>query len=121
MLSTVFFFLELVEKLKLQVVQVYSAVECVVGHNSNNFPIMMVVPVTEAELIGIIDSLKNKNSSEYKGVSNKIPRLCDHLVSKPLTCIFIKSLSLAIFPDRLKYVIIKPLFKKGDRSNPANY
>jgi hypothetical protein len=28
---------------------------------------------------------------------------------------------LAIFPDRLKYVIIKPLFKKGGRFNLANY
>jgi hypothetical protein len=63
---------------------------------------MMVVPLTEAESVGIIDSLKNKNSSEYEGVSNKILRLCGHLVSKPLTYIFIKSLSLAIFPDRLK-------------------
>jgi hypothetical protein len=67
---------------------------------------MMVVPVTEAELIGIIDSLKNKNSSEYKGVSNKILRLCGHLVSKPLSYIFNKSLSLAIFPDRLEHATI---------------
>jgi hypothetical protein len=29
---------------------------------------MMVVPVTEAELIGMSDTLKNKNSSECEGV-----------------------------------------------------
>jgi hypothetical protein len=81
---------ELVEKLKLRDVRVYSAIECLVGHNSNHFPIMIVVPVTEAELIGIIDSLKNKNPSEYEGVSNKILRLYGHLVSKPLTYIYNK-------------------------------
>lgn len=56
------------EKLKLQDVRVYSATECLVGHNSSRFPIMMVVPVTEAELIGMSDTLKNKNSSECEGV-----------------------------------------------------
>ena len=76
------------EKLKLQDVQFDSSVSCLVSHSSNHYPIMMVVPLTETELIGIIDSLKNKNS-------NKILRLCGHLVSKPLSYIFNKSLSLA--------------------------
>jgi hypothetical protein len=48
MLSTVFF-LELVEKLKLQDVWVYSAIECLVGHISDHIPIMIVVPFTKAE------------------------------------------------------------------------
>jgi hypothetical protein len=67
------------------------------------------------------NSLKNKNSSGYDAISNKIRRLCGHLISKPLSYIFDKSLSLAIFPDRLKYAIIKPLFKNGGRSGLANY
>jgi fructose-1,6-bisphosphatase/inositol monophosphatase family enzyme len=28
---------------------------------------------------------------------------------------------LRIFPDRLKYAVVNPLFKKGDRSSIANY
>jgi Notch-like protein len=28
---------------------------------------------------------------------------------------------LGIFPDRLKYAVVKPIFKKGDRSNITNY
>jgi len=27
------------------------------------------------------------------------------------------NLSSGIFPDRLKYAVVKPLFKKGDKSN----
>lgn len=67
------------------------------GHNSNHYPFMMVAPVTQAELTGIINTLKNKNSSGYDTISNKIWRLGGHLISKPLYYIFNKWLSLAIF------------------------
>jgi len=65
------------------------------------------------EVRGITDFLKNKNSSGYDGISNKILRLCGHVISKSLSHIFNKSLSLAIFlpPDTLKYVIINPPFE----------
>jgi hypothetical protein len=55
--------LEILEKLKLQDVHVDAGISYMTSHNSNHYPFMMVVPVTEAELIGIIDSPKNKNSS----------------------------------------------------------
>jgi len=32
-----------------------------------------------------------------------------------------KIFSSGIFPERLKYAIIKPVFKSGDRSNVSNY
>jgi hypothetical protein len=50
----------------------------------------------------------------------KIERLGGHLISKSLSYIFKKWLSLDIFFDRLTYAIIKPLFKNGDRSSLAN-
>jgi len=88
---------EILEKLKLQDVHIDSGISYTMSHNSNHYPFMMVAPVTEAELIGIIDSLKNKNSSRYDVISNKIWRLGGHLISKPLSYIFNKWLSLAIF------------------------
>jgi hypothetical protein len=33
---------------------------------------MKTIPVTEAEIIGIINSLKSKNSSGYDDISSKI-------------------------------------------------
>jgi hypothetical protein len=29
-------------------------------------------------------------------------------------------LSMGIFPDRLKYAVVKPIFKNGDKSNVSN-
>ena len=91
------YILEILEKLKLQDVQVNSGISYIMSHNSNHYLFMMVVPVTEAELIGIIDSLKNENSSGYDAISNNIQRLGGHSISKPLSYIFNKWLSLAIF------------------------
>jgi hypothetical protein len=79
------------------------------------------MPITEAEVISTFSSLKNKTSCGYDGLSNKILKLCGSHVSKPLTYIFNISLTSGICPDRLKYVVIKSCFKKGDKSQIANY
>jgi hypothetical protein len=37
---------------------------------------MTPIPITEAEIIGIINSLKSKNSPGYDEISSKILQLC---------------------------------------------
>jgi hypothetical protein len=69
----------------------------------------------------IIKFLKPKNSSGYGGVSTKLIKISSPFISSPLTHICNKSLSSGIFPDRLKYAVVKPLFKKGDKSKISNY
>ena len=39
----------------------------------------------------------------------------------PLTYICNKSLSSVIFPARLKFSVVKPVFKNGDKLNSSNY
>jgi Reverse transcriptase (RNA-dependent DNA polymerase). len=47
-------------------------------------------------------------------------KLSTPFISSSLNYIFHKSLSLGIFPSRLKFSIIKPFFRKGDRNNMVN-
>jgi hypothetical protein len=77
--------------------------------------------VSYKEVENIIKSLKTKNSSGYDGISAKLLKISSCFISSPLTYICNKALSSGIFLDRLKYVVVKPLFKKGDRSNISNY
>jgi hypothetical protein len=42
---------------------------------------MKTIPVTEAEIIGIIKSLKLKNTAGYDEISTKILKHCVHIIS----------------------------------------
>ena len=57
----------------------------------------------------------------YDEISVKIIKQSASFISSPLTYICNKSLELGIFPSRLKYSTVKPIFKKGDRQNAAKY
>jgi len=77
--------------------------------------------VSTKEIEGIIKHLKPKNSSGCDGISTKLLKLSSSFISSPLTYICNKSLSSGIFPDHMKYAVVKPLFKKGDKTEISNY
>jgi hypothetical protein len=85
------------------------------------FPNIKLKLSSSKEVEKIIKSLKSKYSTGYDGLSTKLLKIRSSLISSPLTYICNKSISLGIFPDHLKYAVVKPLFKKGGRSSIANY
>lgn len=62
-----------------------------------------------------------KNSYGYDEISTKILKLIVPYIVSPLTYISNKSLSPGVFPDRLKFSIVKPIFKNGDKLITSNY
>jgi hypothetical protein len=42
-------------------------------------------------------------------------------IISPLTYICNESLAQGIFPDRLKFAVVKPIFKNGNKHEPSNY
>jgi hypothetical protein len=66
------------------------------------------IPVTKGEIINIISSLKSMKSSGYDGISSKILKLCCMFISTPLSYICNMSIITGVFPDCLKYAVIKP-------------
>jgi hypothetical protein len=87
----------------------------------DGFSTLEVVPITDAEVLCTITSLQNKHSTGYDGISNRILKLCGQYISKPLAYTYNKCLTIGVFPDRLKYARITPLFKKGHRLFISNY
>jgi hypothetical protein len=45
---------------------------------------MKTIPITEVEIIGIINSLKSKNSLGYNEISSNSLKLCGPQISRPL-------------------------------------
>jgi hypothetical protein len=76
---------------------------------------------TTGEIEEIIRNLKVKNSYGYDEISTKIIKASAPYIRSPLSHIVNRILSTGIFPHRLKFSEIKPVYKKGDRTNFANY
>jgi hypothetical protein len=68
-----------------------------------------------------MNSLKIKESSGYDEVSTRMLKISAPFISSPLSYICNRSMLSGTFPTRLKYTIVKPLLKKGDMENIANY
>jgi len=73
------------------------------------------------EITTIIKSLKAKNSYGYDEVTTKLLKISAKYICSPLTHICNKAISSGTFPERLKYSVTKPLYKKGDKTDPSNY
>jgi len=76
---------------------------------------------TTHEIDKIIRTLKTKDSYGYDGISTRILKISAPYVVSPLTYITNKILSSGIFPERLKYSEVKPLYKNGNASDLSNY
>ena len=77
--------------------------------------------VSTYEIKNIIKSLKPKNTFGYDEISNRVIKLSSPFITSPLTYICNAALKSGVFPDRLKYAIVKPIHKKGSKMDIANY
>jgi len=66
------------------------------------------------EIKKIIKSLKTKNKCGYNEISPQIIKLTAPFIISPLTYICNAVLSTGVFPDGLKYTIVKPIFLLQD-------
>jgi hypothetical protein len=73
------------------------------------------------EINKIINSIKCKDSAGYDEISSRILKKRAPYISSPLIFICNKILSTGVFPERLKFPEVKPLFKKGDPTDCSNY
>jgi len=73
------------------------------------------------EITSTIKSLKTKNYHGYDEISTELLKINATYICSPFTYICSKSILSGIFPDRLKFSIIKLICMKGDRMNPTNY
>lgn len=78
-------------------------------------------PFCSSEILDIIKSLKNTNSSGVDGISNKTLKHIAFNIVDVLAFIFNSSVFSGIFPKKLKAANILALFKKGDRRDVNNY
>jgi len=57
----------------------------------------------------------------FDKISIKLLTISAPYMCSPLTYICNKSILSGIFPHRMKFSFIKPIYKKGNKMNPTNY
>ena len=85
------------------------------------YPSMEYKCTTTKEIEQIIKLIKTKNSYEYDEISTKIVKESCPFISAPINYICNKMLFCGVFPDRLKYAVIKPIHKYDDRCEVFKY
>jgi hypothetical protein len=96
------YFVNIAEDLNNKFIDIGKALQALKKSYPENTAEMKVIPVTEIEVIDIIKSFKNNNSSGYDGISNNILKFCGNEISKPLTFIFNYLLATGIYLGRFK-------------------
>ena len=76
---------------------------------------------TTKEIEQIIKSHKTNNSYVYNDISTKILKIVCPFISSPTNYISNNMFFWVVFPFRLKYTIIKPLYKNRERCGVSNY
>ena len=87
---------------------------------NRTYPNLKYQYIPTKEIKKIITFLKSKNSHGYDDVSVNILKSSSPYISSPLCHICNKMLSVGIFPGRLKYAVVKPILKNGDKSDVSN-
>ena len=77
---------------------------------------------TPTDEIGkIIKSLSTKNTTGFDEISNRTIKISAHFIISLLTYLCNAIHCSGVFPDRSKYAIVKPIFKKGNNQEMSNY
>lgn len=92
---------------------------CTVGNHAAQS--MFFTPVTEVEIIEVIQKLPNKKSTGYDEIPITIIKESKEIIAPILTHIVNMSVAQGEFPTNLKLGILIPLFKKGDHKIIENY
>jgi hypothetical protein len=77
--------------------------------------------LTTQEISAIIKSITTKSTCGYNGISTKLLKVSREYITSTLTFFCNKVILTGIFSDRLKFSILKPVFKKGDKMYLKHY
>ncbi|KAI8500176.1 hypothetical protein Bbelb_217420 [Branchiostoma belcheri] len=97
--------------------------------NRDNIPVFQchqgstleTIEVTEDLVYKQLKSLRTDKSPGNDGMHPRVLRELAHVIVRPLTSIFQLSINNAELPDQWTEASITPIYKKGDKSDPANY
>lgn len=89
-----------------------------VKHVAHTFSLYLTEP---CEVLEIINTLNNTNAVGYDEIPVSLLKYCGDILAEPITHIINKSFQTGTFPERLKFTLIKPIYKNGEKTDFNNY
>ena len=87
----------------------------------SDFPVMPPINITTPGVEKLLKDLKVQKAPGPDGLTPKVLKECASSIAPILTVIYQKSISTGELPEDWLQANVTPLFKKGNRSEPANY
>ena len=84
-------------------------------------PTMPAIDITVPGVMKLLQNLKPGKAAGPDSVSPRVLKELAVVVADPLTRIYRKSLSEGRVPSDWKHALVAPIYKKGQRYDPANY
>ena len=84
-------------------------------------PILSSIKVTESGVRKMLQNLNPRKASGPDEISPMVLKTLADQLSKPLADLFQHSIQTGSVPAQWKQALVTPIFKKGDRTNAANY
>ena len=79
------------------------------------------VDVTEEQVRKEIERLNENSATGPDGIPARVLKELQNKIASPLTILFRKSIASAKIPDEWRDAEVTPIYKKGNKSDPANY
>ena len=76
---------------------------------------------TERYLFNILKNVEVTKAAGIDQISGKFLKDGARILEKPISELCNLSMTLGSFPDAFKIAKVKPLFKKGSKTDPSNY
>ena len=89
--------------------------------NPTDYPNIENIKVNEKGVLTLLTKLNTNKASGPDGISNKFLKACASEISPLITQIFQDSLNSHELPEDWRKANVAPIFKKGEKSTPANY
>ena len=90
----------------------------------SNFAItaeFFLVSTTEKQVLKIMQDIKNSKAAGLDKLSGKFLKDGTDILAKPVSTLCNLSISRRVSPSACKIAKLKPIFKKGKKTNPSNY
>lgn len=82
---------------------------------------IFITPIDANYVIKVIMSLRNTQSEGYDSVCTSVLKACKEELAQVLAYLINLSLQTGTFPEKLKVTTVKPVYKKGEKSDLCNY